>query len=232
MLRICAIVPAFNEAPEVLQRTLTALMPFVWRIAVVDDGSAARVATALDGGFLQRAHGRIAILRHCLNCGQGAALQTGMDYAARIGADAVLHFDADGQHDVSDIPAFVAAIEAGSDVALGSRFLHPEDIAAIPWKRRMLLRMARLVDGLATGLWLTDAHNGFRLLNRKAFTAIRLQGNRMSHASEILWLIRKNRLSYSEIPTHITYTDYSAAKGQRAGNALNILVELLADRLL
>jgi len=232
MHRLCVIVPAYNEAPRVLQRTLESLMHCTWRVAVVDDGSATPVAEALDGGFLKEAGEKLVILRHCLNLGQGAALQTGMDYAERAGAEAVLHFDADGQHDIADIPSFVAALDKGFDVALGSRFLHAEDIAAIPWKRRMLLRVARLVDGLATGLWLTDAHNGFRMLNRRAFTAIRMNGNRMSHASEILWLIRKHRLTYSEVPTHITYSGYSAAKGQRAGNALNILLELLADRLL
>ncbi len=232
MERPCAIVPAFNEAPDVLQRTLEGLMPYVWRTAVVDDGSRVPVSLALPADFLKANVGRLVVLRHALNCGQGAALQTGMDYAKEAGADCVIHFDADGQHDPREIPAFLAALDAGADVALGSRFLKAEDVAAVPKRRRLLLRLARLVNGLLTGLWLTDVHNGFRALNRRAFTTLRLSGNRMSHASEILWLIKHSSLRTKEISTHIRYTAYSASKGQRARNAINILVDYIADRVI
>ena len=232
MERPCAIVPAYNEAPGVLQGTLEALMPFVWRVAVVDDGSRVPVQAALPAAFLKANAGRLALLRHGLNCGQGAALQTGMDYAKEIGADCVIHFDADGQHDPREIPAFLAALDAGADVAVGSRFLKAEDIAAVPRRRRLLLRLARIVNGLLTGLWLTDVHNGFRALNRHAFTTLHLSGNRMSHASEILWLIKHNSLKIKEIPTHIHYSAYSTSKGQRARNAINILVDYIADRVI
>ena len=232
MERPCAIVPAYNEAPDVLQRTLEALMPFVWRVAIVDDGSRVPVSLALPADFLRKNAERLVLLRHGLNCGQGAALQTGMDYAREAGADCVIHFDADGQHAPQEIPAFLTALDSGAEVALGSRFLRQEDVAAVPARRRALLRLARVVNFLLTGLWLTDVHNGFRALNRHAFTTLRLSGNRMSHASEILWLIRRSRLKCVEVPTHVRYSAYATRKGQRARNAINILVDYIADRVI
>lgn len=99
------------------------------------------------------------------------------------------------------------------------------------WSRRRTLRLARIVNGLLTGVWLTDAHNGFRALSRKAMESIRLQEDRMAHASEILILMKKAGLRWKEIPVHVNYTEYSVAKGQRLGAALEILSDLLLGKM-
>ena len=92
--------------------------------------------------------------------------------------------------------------------------------------------MARWVNGMITGLWLTDAHNGFRALNRTALEKIQLTENRMAHATEILSLIKNANLSVKEIPVTITYTEYSMQKGQSMWNAVNILFDLFKKRWL
>jgi glycosyltransferase involved in cell wall biosynthesis len=174
----------------------------------------------------------IHYLRHPINLGQGAALQTGMDYAKAQGAEAVIHFDADGQHDKNDIPQFLAALETGVDVVIGSRFLRESDLAQVPKGKRLVLRCARIVNGVFTGMWLTDAHNGFRALGRKALEAIDLTENRMAHATEIMSQIRAAKLTVKEVPVTIRYTDYSQAKGQKWTNSLNILIDLILNKIM
>lgn len=218
------VIPCYNESPEVVRSTLSGLLPaYAGRVVLVDDGSAAPLALP---------DLPVTVLRHAINRGQGASLQTGTDYALRQGADAVIHFDADGQHDAGSLVSFLAALDAGADIVLGSRFLRREDYSAIPLRRRLLLRAARIVNGLFTGLWLTDAHNGFRALGPRALAALRLNEDRMAHASEILSGIRRNHLKYQELPTHITYSSYSSKKGQGMFNSLNIVIDLLLEKWL
>jgi glycosyltransferase involved in cell wall biosynthesis len=189
---------------------------------VVDDGSA--------DGTADRASAAAIVVRHPVNLGQGAALQTGIDFALQQGAEVIVTFDADGQHRAADIERLVAALrEARADFALGSRFLG-QAIAISP-ARRLLLRAATLFTQLTTGLRLTDTHNGLRAMTRLGAQRIRLRQNRMAHASEILAQIAASGLPYVEVPVRIEYTAYSLAKGQRLGDALAILLDLFARRL-
>lgn len=196
-----------------------------YKIVLIDDGSVVPVSSFL------RAQG-VFVLRHGINLGQGAALQTGMDFAKLQHATAVVHFDADGQHNYLEIPLMLAPILASeADFVLGSRFLSPQHIAQIPQGRRWLLRAARAVNYLFTGLYLSDAHNGFRALSQKALENTQLTECRMAHATEILQIIKKSQLPYTEVPTHIVYTDYSKQKGQSSLNAINIFFDLLLKNL-
>lgn len=201
-------------------------MPYGYNIVVVDDGSAENIEEEISDL-------PVWFARHRINLGQGAALQTGTDLALRQGAQFLIHFDSDGQHSAADISSLLRPLEKGeADIVIGSRFLNEEDKQAVPGKRRLLLRVARVVNGVLTGIWLTDAHNGFRALTEKAAKAIRIRENRMAHASEILLHIRRKRLRYKECPTHIIYTEYSQAKGQSAFNSINIVIDIIINRLL
>jgi glycosyltransferase involved in cell wall biosynthesis len=220
---IFVVVPCFNET-GVIRETLMTLLSRGYRVIVVDDGSERDLLPAI-------ADLPIHYLRHEINLGQGAALQTGMDYSLECGAGIVVHFDADGQHRAEDIPVLVAPIvENRADVALGSRFLSETDAAAVPIVRRLVLKAARLINLLFTGVWLTDAHNGLRVLNRKALEKIRITENRMAHATEIIKLIKTNDLRCCECATHVVYTPYSRKKGQTMLSAVNIFFDLILNR--
>ena len=222
------VIPCYREDPAVVRRTVEGLRGGPWKVVLVDDGSPEPLAQNCP-----ELSGIVKMLRHPINRGQGAALQTGADYAVAHGADAVVHFDADGQHAAADIPRFLAALDAGDcDIVLGSRFLRPDDLAAIPSGRRRMLRLARLVESCLTGLKLTDVHNGFRALGPRALAEIRLGEDRMAHATEILLQVSRKRLRWKELPTHVVYSDYSSAKGQGAGNAFNILWDLILGQWL
>jgi glycosyltransferase involved in cell wall biosynthesis len=216
------ICPAFNEATTV-GGVLSALRRAGYRTVVVDDGSSDATA-AIAGGLA------MAVVKHPINLGQGAALKTGLEYALANGAEFVVTFDSDGQHRVSDIPRLLEPLACGrAEVALGSRFLASS--SSLPWTRRLLLRAATLFTTLTTGLALTDTHNGLRAFTRRAASALRLRQNRMAHASEILAEIARNGLRYVEVPVTIDYTEYSRAKGQRASDFMLILVDLFSQKL-
>jgi glycosyltransferase involved in cell wall biosynthesis len=218
---VWVVIAAYNEA-RVIARVVGDVARRGYHVVVVDDGSSDETA--------ERASGDSVVVRHPINLGQGAALQTGIDYALQQGAEFVVTFDADGQHRAADIERLVAALrEARADFALGSRFLG--HTVALPAARRQLLRAATTFTQLTTGLRLTDTHNGLRAMTRRGAGAIRLRQNRMAHASEILAQVAASGLPYVEVPVRIEYTAYSLAKGQRLGDALAILFDLFARRL-
>ena len=212
------VVPAFNEAGSIAN-VLRGLGAHAPRIVVVDDGSSDRTSeVALDM--------RAVVVRHSVNLGQGAALQTGIDYALARNASHIATFDADGQHDPATIEKMLSSLEAaGADVALGSRFL--EGTPDMPAVRRFVLRLAVRFTRFQTGLQLTDAHNGLRLLTRAAAKRMHIRQPGMAHASEILATVARERLHYVEVPTKVRYSAYSLAKGQRLANSIKILFDLV-----
>ena len=216
------VVPAYNES-TVIASVIHELRAVYRNVVVVDDHSSDETgAAALSAGA--------TALRHPVNLGQGAALQTGIRYALAQGADWIVTFDADGQHRVEDIAVLVDVQKrTGADVVLGSRFLGR--VENIPRLRRMVLKMAVVFTRLTSGAKLTDAHNGFRLFTRHAAGQIRITQNRMSHASEITNQIQALGLSVAEAPVTIVYTEYSLHKGQKLSNAIHILAELVVARL-
>jgi glycosyltransferase involved in cell wall biosynthesis len=218
---VTAVVAAFNEA-RALGPVVEGLRPYVAEIVVVDDGSAD------DTAAVARRAGAV-VIRHPINRGQGAALQSGIALALARGADVVVTFDADGQHVAADVPRIVDPVVRGkADVALGSRFL--DGRSNVPPMRRLVLKSAVLFTRLTTGLDLSDAHNGLRALSRKAAETIRIRQDRMAHASEILAEIGRHRLRFVEVPVTVLYTDYSRAKGQSALGAFRILLDLMVGK--
>ena len=217
---IVALVPALNEEGRIAQ-VIKALSTHVDSVVVIDDGSVdATAVVAKEAG----AH----VLMHRINRGQGAALETGQLYARDIGADIVVHFDGDGQFDADDIDTAIAVLqEKNVDIVLGSRFL--DDRTHIPFvKKYILFPPARIVNRIVTGLRITDIHNGFRILNKHALNTLYISQDRMAHASEILALIKKNKLTYAETPVKVTYHEF----GQGIGGGIRILKDLFIGKLL
>jgi polyprenyl-phospho-N-acetylgalactosaminyl synthase len=220
--RVCVVIAAYNEAP-VIASVVADVKRAGYGVLVIDDGS-----TDATGAVAAEAGG--SVVRHPINLGQGAGLQTGIEFALSEGADVIVTFDADGQHRAADIAVLIDALaRQGADFALGSRFLGTS--LNQPLSRRMLLKAATLFTRLTTGLRVTDTHNGLRAMTRRGASSINLRQNRMAHASEILHQIAASGLNYVEAPVRIEYSAYSLAKGQTLGDTLMILVDLFARRL-
>ena len=222
--KVVVIIPVYNEI-TVLREVIIPLMQIgVHDIIVVDDGSAVNVMRTINDL-------PVHFLRHRTNLGQGAALQTGFNYAMRIGADIVITFDADGQHMAVDIPVLVDPIlKNEADITIGSRFLIPGQ-NVIPGKKKIILQFARIINFLLSGLMLSDAHNGLRALNKRALGKIVLTENRMAHASEFLFEIKKHKLRFKEVPVQILYTRYAKETGQSMWESIKILFDLVLHKL-
>jgi glycosyltransferase involved in cell wall biosynthesis len=221
--KIFFVIPAYNEGKSIGRVVGELKRAGYDNIIVVDDGSK-------DNTYAEAKKRKINALKHIINRGQGAALRTGINYALRNGADAIVTFDSDGQHRIEDLPAMLSPVLKGEvDVTLGSRFLKK---TSVPLDRKILLKGSILVQKVFYGINLTDAHNGFRVLSRKAAQQIRIDSDRMEHASEIVEEIMKKKIKYKEVPVEIRYTGYSMRKGQGSfKGALKIFFKMIMRKI-
>ncbi len=219
-MKTFAVIPAYQEETRIGQ-TIRDVLPYVDHVIVVDDGSGdATVDRAREAGAV--------VFRHAVNRGQGAALRTGTEGACRLGADFILHIDADGQHDANSIPAIIQPLVEGEvDVVFGSRFLGAEALG-MPSSRRLLLGVARTFNAFAVGVprRLTDPQSGFRGFTADAAKKIDFHQDRMAHCSEILRLVTRSDLRWREVPVVVRYTQDSLKKGQKPWDAAKIVWQL------
>lgn len=223
-MKIVAVIPAYNEEKRIRNSAEDAGC-FTDAVVVVDDCSQDSTGeVALNAGAY--------VLRHEINRGQGAALQTGTDYALQIlEADIIVHFDADGQMQGSDIPKMVQPIiNNEADIVLGSRFLGAQ--SNMPFSRRATLWLALLFTRLVSGIKLSDTHNGFRVLSKYAARNIKISLDRMAHASEILDLIKLKNLRFVERPVTIKYTAETLAKGQSFTSGFVVLKDFIKSKFI
>jgi len=217
------VVPAYNEA-SVIARILHELCATFSVVVCVDDGSS-------DSTYAAACTTPAHVLRHCINLGQGAALETGIEYALTLPVRYVATFDADGQHRVSDLIAMRRALaESGDDIVLGSRFTG--SATDMPRAKRWLLRAAVHFSRWTTGLHLTDTHNGLRVFTRRVAADLHLKEPGYGHASEILDTVAQHHWRVREAPVTIDYTEYARAKGQSMLNAINIAADTLTAKVL
>jgi len=220
---IYIIIPAFNEE-QTIRSVVESLLPMGYMIVVVDDGSTDATLNSLHGLPL-------FYIRHEINLGQGAALQTGITFALTMEARIFVTFDGDGQHKPADIDNLIKPLLLNeADVVLGSRFL-PSAVTNISFLKKQAIRIARLVNFLFTGVWLSDAHNGLRAFNEKTAIALDLKENGMAHASEIFFAICQSKLRIREVPVSIHYTTYSRGKGQSVFKSLKIFFDIVLNRI-
>lgn len=223
-MKTVIVIAAYNEE-KVIGSVIKDLRKEGYKnIVVVNDGSKDNT------GDVAKKSG-VIVLEHIINRGQGAALKTGTNYALRLGAEIIVHFDADGQMRAKDIKKIITPISNRKvDVTLGSRFLGKAE--NIDVAKKVVLKLARLVVFVLYGLWLTDSQIGFRALSKKAAEKIEITSDKMEHAGEILGEIKKKKLKYKEIPVTIKYTDYSKAKGQSWTKSFELGLRMIIRNIL
>ena len=221
------VIPCYNEG-TVIQDVIENARKTFPNIVAVNDGSADDSAARIHAGG---AH----LVNHPVNLGQGASIQTGVEYArSQPGARYFVTFDADGQHQVKDVVRMIGRLrEEPVDIIVGTRFGRPRAADdQVPLIKRIVLKTVVLLSPTTRKLGLSDAHNGLRVFNRKVADQMNIRMNGMSHASEIVSMIADNEWRVSEEPVDILYTEYSMSKGQSLINGMNILADgLLARRL-
>jgi len=224
-MKTTILIPAWNEA-EVVADVVKDLIKAGYKdIVVVDDGSTDNTQE------LAKKAGA-TVLRHIINRGQGAALKTGLKYCLDHGADIIVTFDADGQHQTKDIKKLIDPIKKGKYKAvLGSRF--KGGLTKVPWHRKILLKGSILVQWIFYGMWLTDAHSGLRALHRDAAKKIQIRSDGMAHSHEFAEQIHKHKIPYIEVPIEVKYTEYSQRKGLGSyRQAFKVLFHMIKDKVI
>ncbi len=179
MNKVLIIVPAFNEeenmAPLFDQLCSPQIRGFA-DILVVNDASMDRT------GFIAKTYD-VAVVTHVFNLGYGSALQVGYKYAVRRGYDYVIQIDADGQHNISNIPHIYEFLTTpagdGSlpDIVIGSRFVEGSRSFKVSGIKKVSLAMFSGIIKSVTGKTITDPTSGLQGLNKNAFTYYSKYGN-------------------------------------------------------
>jgi glycosyltransferase involved in cell wall biosynthesis len=217
------IVPVYNEE-TVIRGVVESCLKLFSTVVCVNDGSR-------DTSSAQIQQTEAYLVEHPINMGQGAALQTGIEFARQLPAiKYFVTFDADGQHRLEDVKHMLTDIRTGDyDIILGSRFLG--ETIGINRSKLIILKLAISFSNLTSGLKLTDTHNGLRVFNRRIAEEMQITMPDMTHASEILEIIALKKYRYKEVPVTIEYTEYSRSKGQSLINAVNIGFDMLLRKI-
>lgn len=216
-MKVWIVIPAYNEERNI-GRVIDSLRAEGWRnLLVVDDGSSDRTAE------IARRKGA-EVLVHPKNLGLGAALRSGFRRALELGADAVVTFDADGQHDAKDVRKLVEAL-GEADAVIGVR-----KSLGIPLHKKFGNFALNVLTFMLTGIY-TDSQSGSRALSRRALQKLVIKGNRYEVSSEIILRVSQMGLKWKEVPVTCYYPPHAKVKGTTILSGIRIFLKLLSLKL-
>jgi len=202
-LSVVAGIPAYNEEKTIAEVVLKAGC-HVGKVLVCDDGSRdmTRIIARKNG-----AH----VVEHKKNMGYGATMQTLFIKAKELGADVLVVFDGDGQHDPDEIPELVKPVlEGRADIVIGSRFMKGARIN-VPFYRRIGILVITLLTKIFSGYPITDAQSGFRAFNHRALEELKITEDRWGSSVEVFFRAHDVGLRIVEVPVDCDYKDYPKA---------------------
>ncbi len=233
-MRVTVVVPTYNEADniETLIRAVRQVSPEV-NVLVIDDGSPDGTADRADE--LARTIGNVQVVRRDRKDGLGAAYRAGLRLAIEQGADICVQMDADLSHDPASLPALVAVVQHGADVAIGSRYVPGGITLNWPRRRRWVSRWGNRYAAGILGLAINDVTAGYRAysaqaLERMTFDSITAEG----YGFQIEMTYRIVRLGGKVVEFPITFRDRMEGESKFTGSimreALGLVVRLwIAD---
>ncbi|MCK9152411.1 glycosyltransferase family 2 protein [Methanobacterium alcaliphilum] len=223
--KIFIIVPAYNEEKTV-KSVIKELCEMGYKVLLIDDGSQDKTYSL--GKSMQNEYSdQILIYQHVINRGLGAALKTGMDAAAINGADFIVTFDADGQHDHKDIENICKPLITGeADVVIGKR-----NFKDMPITRNLGNYGMNIITMIFYGIYVNDSQSGLRGFTVSSTKLLKLHSRGYGVSSEIISEVKKNNLKLKEVPIKTIYTDYTISKGTNTTVALKILFKMIMDIL-
>ena len=194
---VLAIVPAYCEGRFVGQ-VVRQILHYVQAVLVVDDGSSDNTASEAEAAGAK-------VIRHSANQGKGAALKTGLAYAVSIEAPFFLFLDGDGQHDPSEIPAFIDAINrTNADLVVGNRM---RNLQSMPIIRRWTNQFMSWQIGRICNIQIPDSQCGFRLARKELLPVLLAPSNRFEFESESIILAARQGFRLGFVPIRTIYTD-------------------------
>ena len=205
--RFLVVLPTYNES-----RNLSQIVPVILsqdvriEVLVVDDNSpdgTGQIADVLAGGIA-----RVHVLHRPQKEGLGRAYLAGFSWGIEREFDVLFEMDADFSHDPRFLKDLIAALDAGADLAIGSRYKEGVNVINWPMSRLVLSSGANIYARIVTGLPLTDSTGGFKAFRRKVLEAIpfdRVRSNGYSFQIEMSYRAWKKNFRLVEVP--IIFTD-------------------------
>ncbi len=194
---VLAIIPAYGEG-RFIGQVVRQVSQYVQAVLVIDDGSADNTATEAETAGAE-------VIRHRTNLGKGAALKTGLNYAVSIDAAFFLFLDGDGQHDPSEIPAFIEAINcSNADLVVGNRM---RNIESMPLIRRWTNQFMSWQIGRICKIPIPDSQCGFRLARKELLPVLMAPSNRFEFESESIILAARQGFRLGFVPIRTIYRD-------------------------
>ncbi|MDP9416037.1 MAG: glycosyltransferase family 2 protein [Pseudomonadota bacterium] len=195
---IIALIPAYNEERFIGSLVLMTL-EHVDQVIVIDDGSRDRTAEVA-------AKAGATVVKHLVNQGKAAGVNTGFIAVRSLDPTAVVMLDGDGQHSSDDIPAVLAPIlQNEADIVVGSRFLSVK--SDIPAYRQVGQHGLTMATNLASGVRVTDSQSGFRAFSGAAIAQLSFGQGGFSIESEMQFKVREHKLRVVEVPIKVTYAE-------------------------
>lgn len=203
--KLCIIVPVYNHH-TFIQKTVEALLPFKYDIFLIDDGSTAECHAALQSIVSENPNINLITLPQ--NKGKGAAVMDGFKAAFDLGYTHALQIDADGQHDISDIPNFIEYSKAHPETLVSGRPIYDESVPKARLYGRYLTHFWVWVETLSFEI--KDSMCGFRIYPLKKTCALMTQRAikpRMDFDIDIMVRLYWNDVPMHFIKTRVIYPD-------------------------
>lgn len=219
-MRVAVVVPTFNEVGNIdtLLRAVRQVVPDA-TILVVDDASPDGTADVADE--LGRLLGGIEVLRREAKDGLGAAYRFGLRRAIEGGAEVCVQMDADLSHDPASLPALVAAVHYGADVAIGSRYVPGGITMNWPRRRRQLSRWGNRYAAGVLGLAVNDVTAGYRAYRSEALERMKFDNvSAEGYGFQVEMTYRLVRLGGKVVEIPITFRDRMQGDSKFSGGII------------
>ena len=203
---ICGLIPVYNN-PMTIERVVNLLRTYIDEVILIDDGSDDGTQLIIDE--MAARYPQIHVQHHAQNQGKGAAVQTGLKLAKELGYDDVLQIDADGQHNLEDVPKFLQARQEHPGAMIMGAPIFDESIPAIRKYGRKLTHLMIALEAGSTHL--PDAMCGFRLYPVKPILTLGSMSSRMSFDPEVMIRAHWAGVPIKTVATKVRYL--SAAEG-------------------
>lgn len=217
------VVPAFNEEKTVSQ-IIEGIADKGYNVILVNDGSSDKTLDLAKKSKIKYPN-QIFVVSHVINRGLGAALKTGMVVALNKGAKYIVTFDADGQHEIEDIPKVCKPLADGeADFVIGARPF--EDM---PISKSFANIIMNALTSIFYGRTVKDSQSGLRAFTAEAADEINIVSRGYGVSSEFIKEITDKNLRLAEVTITTIYTPETQNKGTDAIVGLKILTKMVID---
>lgn len=207
--RTLVIIPTYDERenlPGVVERLLAAAPDVA--VLIADDNSPDGTGEIADRLAADDTRGRISVLHRTSKEGLGAAYIAGFRWGLERGYTVLVEMDADGSHPPERLPSMLAAVDAGADLAIGSRYVPGGSVVNWPWQRHVISRGGNVYSRIMLGVGIKDITAGYRAYRAAALAELDLdavESKGYCFQIDMTWRLLNNGRAVDEVP--ITFTE-------------------------